>query len=85
MIRYALKGGYLKEKSLSLDGSLRPTRGVLAISIAISHEKIPKTNVAFHNAKETRLAANLRVCLVKTLRKDGEFSHNTDAITPALA
>jgi len=67
---------------LSLDGTLRPTRGILPISIAVSGTKIKGLIVPFQNAKEAALTTETRVFALKTLRETVEFLNNPDMLKP---
>ncbi len=67
---------------LSLDGSARPTRGILPISIAINKSKVKNIILPFHNAKEASLVSDICVYPVKTLRETVEFLNNPETIKP---
>jgi len=74
---------------LSLDGSLRPTRGILPISIAISKslpagqsDHIKNIIVPFYNAKEAAIVSDVCVWPLKTLRESVEFLNNPDTVKP---
>ncbi|MFH1641241.1 MAG: YifB family Mg chelatase-like AAA ATPase, partial [Candidatus Omnitrophota bacterium] len=67
---------------LSLDGSLRPTRGILPISIALSKSKIRDIIVPYHNAKEAAVVSKICVWPLKTLRETIEFLNNPDNHKP---
>ena len=81
---------------LSLDGSLRPVRGALPISIAISKslpaaclparqgqtDQSKNIIVPFYNAKEAAIVSDVCVWPLKTLRESVEFLNNPDAIKP---
>lgn len=67
---------------LSLDGSLRPTKGVLSASVAISKLKIKNFIVPLLNAKEAGLASKVNVFALKTLREVVEFIHNPEIVKP---
>jgi len=70
---------------LSLDGSLRPTRGILPISISISKSlpaKIKNVITPIQNAKEAAIVSGVCVFPLKTLRETVEFLHNPDTMKP---
>ncbi len=66
---------------LSLDGSLRPIQGALAISIAMSSDcggdrQIKNLILPFNNAREAAIVSDIRVFPLQTLRQAVEFLHN---------
>jgi magnesium chelatase family protein len=81
---------------LSLDGTLRPIRGALPISMAIAKSlpglvswldgqqagKIRNVITSIHNAKEAAIVAETRVFGLKTLRETVELLHNPDMLKP---
>jgi magnesium chelatase family protein len=67
---------------LSLDGSLRPARGILPISIAVAKSKVKNLIVPYHNAKEAAIVSGVCVFPLKTLRETVEFLNNPDMIKP---
>ena len=70
---------------LSLDGTLRPTRGILPISIAISKalpDQIKNLILPLDNAKEAALVSDVCVWPLKTLRETVEFLNNPDTVKP---
>ncbi len=67
---------------LSLDGSLRPTQGILPISIAMSKSKIKNILLPYHNAKEAAIVPNIRVIPLKTLKETVEFLNNPESVNP---
>jgi len=67
---------------LSLDGSLRPTRGILPISIAVSKDKIKNIIVPYYNAKESAVVSEIFVWPMKTLKETVEFLNNGDTVRP---
>jgi len=71
---------------LSLDGALRPTRGILPISIAISKSlpagQIKNIILASANAKEAAIVSEIYVWPLKTLRETVEFLHNPQMLKP---
>jgi magnesium chelatase family protein len=88
-----LNSGELKEYcvlgELSLDGSLRPIRGILPISLALAKSlpagqagKIKNIITPIHNAKEAAIVSDICAWPVKTLRETVEFLHNSDTLKP---
>ena len=67
---------------LSLDGSLRPTRGALPISIAAAKSKIRNLIVPMQNAKEAGAVSTISVFALKTLRETVEFLNNPQMLKP---
>jgi len=67
---------------LSLDGSLRPTRGILPISLAIAKSPPAGIIIPIRNAREAAFVLGLSVWPLKTLRETVEFLHNPDMIKP---
>jgi magnesium chelatase family protein len=67
---------------LSLDGYLRPTKGILPISLAIAKSQIKNIVVPIQNAKEAAIVSGVGVFPLKTLRETVEFLHNLDTIKP---
>jgi len=61
---------------LSLDGSLRPTRGVLPISMALAASDSPNAVLPFHNAKEAAIVSATNVWPMRTLKQTVDFLHN---------
>lgn len=58
---------------LSLDGSLRPVRGALPISVAVQRNNIKGIILPQENAKEAAMAAGLEVYPVRSLRETVSF------------
>ncbi len=81
-----LDGERLKEYcilgELSLDGSLRPTQGILSISIAMSTGRIKNFILPYDNAKEAAIVSNIWAWPLKTLKETVEFIHNPDLVKP---
>ncbi len=67
---------------LSLDGSLRPTQGVLPISLAIAKTKTKNFILPLVNAKEAAIVSQINVFALKTLRETVEFLHQPDLLKP---
>ncbi|MFA4888081.1 MAG: YifB family Mg chelatase-like AAA ATPase [Candidatus Omnitrophota bacterium] len=67
---------------LSLDGSLRPVRGVLPISIALARTKNRKIILPLQNAKEAAVVTDIAVFPLQSLRQCVEFLHNPEFTQP---
>ncbi len=67
---------------LSLDGSLRPTKGILPIGIAMANFKIKNMIVSYQNAKEAAIVSAICVWPKKTLKETVEFLNNPDTVKP---
>ncbi len=68
---------------LSLDGTLRPCKGVLPISIGISRTEIRQLIVPDQNAAEAALVATVKVWPMHTLKQVVEFLHEPQSYAPA--
>jgi len=58
---------------LSLDGEIRPVRGVLAMAAALSKNGIKELVVPFENAMEAAVVKDIKVYAVKTLQQLYQF------------
>jgi magnesium chelatase family protein len=74
---------------LSLDGAIRPTKGILPISMAISKNpsdrqagKINNVIVPFNNAKEAAIVSDINAFALRTLKETVEFLNNPESIKP---
>ena len=67
---------------LSLDGSLRPSKGILPIGIAMAKSKIKDMLVSYQNAKEAAIVSDICVWPKKTLKETVEFLNNPDTVKP---
>ncbi len=67
---------------LSLDGSLRPVRGVLPISLAVAKSKIKNLIAPAQNAKEAAVVSEINVWQMNTLRAAVEFLNSPQTIKP---
>jgi magnesium chelatase family protein len=67
---------------LSLDGSVRPSRGVLPISIALARSDTPQIIVPEANAKEAAIVSDVAVWPVHTLLQAIDLVHNPDLHKP---
>lgn len=70
---------------LSLDGRLRPVRGVLSIALALVKSKIKKLIVPLANCQEAALVPEIKVYPARTLSETVEFLHNPSMIEPFAA
>ncbi len=77
----ALKDYYIMGE-ISLDGSLRPSKGILPIGLAIAKSKIKDMVVPHQNAKEAAVVSDIRVWPKKTLKETVEFLNNPDTSRP---
>ena len=67
---------------LSLDGSLRPSKGILPIGMAMTKFKIKNMIVSYQNAKEAAIVSGIYVWPMKTLKETVEFLNNPDTAKP---
>jgi len=70
---------------LALDGSLRATRGILPITLAVAKSlpgQIKRIILPIQNAKEAAIVSDIFVFPLKTLKETVEFIHNPDIIKP---
>lgn len=67
---------------LSLDGSLRPAKGILPISIALQKKGEIAIILPASNAKESAIVADLKVLPVKSLTQTVEFIDNPETFAP---
>jgi magnesium chelatase family protein len=67
---------------LSLDGSLRPSRGILPISMAIAKTKSRNMIIPQQNAKEAGVVSDICVWPLKNLRESVEFLNNPESYKP---
>jgi len=67
---------------LSLDGSLRPSKGILPIGMAMAKLKIKNMIVSYQNAKEAAIVSVICVWPNKTLKETVEFLNNPDTAKP---
>lgn len=74
--QYAIMG------ELSLDGQVRPIRGVLPIAIETAQEKFKGLILPDENAREAAIVHDLDIIGVKTLRDAIEFLNGKNKITP---
>lgn len=81
-IDYLLLRNYYILGELALDGSLRPNRGVLPVSLAVSLDKIKDIILPFANAKEAALVSGISAWPMKTLKETVEFLNNSAGYTP---
>jgi magnesium chelatase family protein len=67
---------------LSLDGALRPTKGILPISAALAKFRIKDIILPIQNAKEAAIVSDIFVWPLKTLRQTVEFLNNPQNLQP---
>lgn len=73
---------YLILGELSLDGAIRPTRGILPISIAAAKSDIKNLITPLENAKEAAAVSQVNVFALSTLRETVEFLHDIEMVEP---
>jgi magnesium chelatase family protein len=73
---------YLMVGELSLDGKLRPVKGVLSIAMLARDRKIPHLLVPLGNAREASVVEGVAVYPVRTLTDVVEFINGTRSIDP---
>src|SRR5436309_15040608 len=73
---------YLMVGELSLDGKLRPVKGVLSIAMLARERKIPHLLVPLGNAREAAVVAGVGVYPVRTLTEVGELVNGTRLLDP---
>lgn len=70
---------------LSLDGSLRPVRGVLPIALRARSEGLRRLVLAAENAAEAAVVEGIEVIGAATLREVVDWLHGETEIAPAVA
>src|ERR1700739_3170750 len=73
---------YLMVGELSLDGKLRPVKGVLSIAMLARDRKIPHLLVPVGNSREAAVVEGVAVYPVRTLTEVVDFINGTRAIDP---
>src|SRR5437667_9863816 len=73
---------YLMVGELSLDGKLRPVKGVLSIAMLARDRKIPHLLVPHANAREAAVVEGVSVYPMRTLTEVVEFINGTRSIDP---
>ncbi len=73
---------YVMVGELSLDGKLRPVKGVLSIAMLARDKKIPHLLVPPGNAREAAVVEGVSVYPVRTLSEVVDFINGTRAIEP---
>lgn len=68
---------------LSLDGSLKPAQGVLAIATSMGKYGINSLVIPRQNAKEASLVSSIKAFGLKTLGETVEFLNSPDILQPA--
>src|SRR6478736_226617 len=74
---------YLMIGELTLDGKLRPVKGVLSIAMLARDRKIPHLLVPLGNAREAAVVEGVAVYPVRTLTEVVEFVNGTRTIDAA--
>jgi len=67
---------------LSLDGALRPVKGILPIGLALVKSQTKDIILPIDNAKEAAIISGLRVWPLKSLKQAVEFLNNHAGLTP---
>lgn len=78
----ALEANVLFIGELALDGSLRPTRGVLPMVIWAREQGLAEVYVPEANAAEASIISNIKILPVKSLRELISHLHGSDIILP---
>jgi magnesium chelatase family protein len=73
---------YLMVGELSLDGKLRPVKGVLSVAMLARDQKIPHVLVPPGNAREAAVVEGVSVYPVRTLTEAVDFINGTRSIDP---
>jgi magnesium chelatase family protein len=67
---------------LSLDGSLRPVKGILPIGLALVKSQTKDLILPLDNAKEAAIISGLRIWPQKNLKQTVEFLNNHEELAP---
>lgn len=78
-------GNYHVLGELSLDGSLRPTRGVLPIALALAKNQIRNLIIPEQNAKEASFVPDIDAWPLRTLKETVEFLNTPEILKPFKA
>jgi len=70
---------------LSLDGTLRPVRGVLSMAVCARQQGIPNLLVPFDNAVEAAVTEGVRVFGMRHLSEVVAFLNQPDSFQPTLS
>lgn len=73
---------YLLVGELSLDGKLRPVKGVLSIAMLARDRKVPHVLVPFGNAREAAVVEGVAVYPMKSLTEVVDFINGTRVVEP---
>ncbi len=76
--QYALVG------ELSLDGTLRPVRGILPIAVAAWKDELTGLILPYENAEEAAVISDLEIIPVSSLNEAVNFLENKSEITPYI-
>jgi magnesium chelatase family protein len=74
--------GYCALGELSLDGSLRPVKGILPVSMALAISRINNIMLPYCNAKEAAIGSGINVWPLKSLKEAIEFLNNPGILSP---
>lgn len=74
--------GYYILGELGLDGSIRSTRGILPISMAVAKAENKNIIVPYVNGQEAAIAKDAQVFALRTLRETVEFLHRPETVKP---
>lgn len=77
----ALKNYYILGE-LALDGGLRPSRGMLPISLAIAKSEVRNLILPYENAKEAAIVSQVALWPLRSLKETVEFLHNPAMLNP---
>lgn len=67
---------------LSLDGTLRPVKGILPIGLTLAQSQVKNIIVPMDNAKEAAIISRLQVWPLKSLKQAVEFLNNHKELIP---
>jgi len=74
--------GFFITGELSLDGTLRPSQGILPMCLALSRSETKNIVLPYQNAKEAALVCEANIFALKTLKETVEFLHNPQLKKP---
>ncbi|MDD5595946.1 MAG: magnesium chelatase domain-containing protein, partial [Candidatus Omnitrophica bacterium] len=67
---------------LSLDGLIRPVKGILPISLAIAFSEKKQALVPQENSQEAAVVSGIKAFAVRNLKQTVELIHEPQAVTP---
>ncbi len=76
LINYCILG------ELSLDGALRPVKGILPIGLTLAESPVKNIIVPMDNAREAAIISKLQVWPLKSLKQTVEFLNNHEGLIP---